>query len=142
MFIEYVDEACPPWEGATKHIHGNHYRFMLRRGDREYTSDFWNSYKDAMKEEIKRSEMFDPGWKTAGLKRKAKNVMPTAYDVLACLDETDDEQLMGPLQDFIDEYGYENADHAIATREKLKAETLGLRRLFSQDELAQLSEVA
>jgi len=87
--IEFVDESCPPWEDDTKHIHGNKYRFTLTRGSRSYSADFWNSYADAMKDEIKHEERADYTMMKSKVKRlikKAHTVLPSAYDVLACLD--------------------------------------------------------
>ena len=139
--IEYVDDACPRW-CDDKHIHGNRYKFTLKRGNREYSNDFWNSYKDALKAEITKSERFDASYQVYRLKRKAKKVMPTAYDVLTCLEVVDTDLLLGPLQNFMDNYGYENADQAIDVRESLKHETLRLRELFSDNELQQLQEIS
>ena len=144
LSVEYIDESCPPFCDGGKHIHGDHFKFTLARdGGREYKSDYWNSYAAALKDERKKAIAFGDSHHTImRLKRKARAIIPTAYDILACLSATDLEILLGDLQPFMDEYGFDNADRALACRELLRTETMGLHRLYADTELEHLAEIS
>lgn len=73
-------------------------------------------------------------WNDAG-----QNFMPTAYDILACL-----EGYCYPdnVDDFASEYGYEKPSEAIRVFEAVKAQADALQKMFNDEELEELSNIS
>lgn len=63
----------------------------------------------------------------------------TEYDVLSCLTWYEPPMM---LQDFMDEFGYDNADAALGIWYAVKEEYQNLARLFDQEERNSISELA
>ena len=65
-------------------------------------------------------------------------IMPTAYDVLTCLQKSDP----GTFEDFCSEYGYDSDSRkAEKTYFAVQNEYSGLRKIFSLVELDEMSEI-
>lgn len=164
----YVGEDCPAYCGdAAKdramsdigkfprrtHIHGNHYRVTLSRKDRgHFTIDFWNSYSDEEENffssgyhigEVENTA--DKYWdkyrvnrKYPGGPRNRKKIIPTPYDVLACLTKYDP----GTFENFCGEYGYdEGSRKAEGVYHAVVKEYKKVRAFFSDAELKLLEEI-
>lgn len=78
-----------------------------------------------------------------GFLKARKRANPTSYDILACL------ELMytDSFEDFCDEYGYSDQpikehDSIMQTYLAVKEQDRGLRRIFTEDQLSKLSEIA
>ena len=75
---------------------------------------------------------------TFGQSIAAGDKMPSAYDVLACLD-----YWQGDFEDFCAEYGYsDDSINALNTYNAVIKQSNGLKELFTFDELEKLGEIA
>lgn len=145
--------------------HGYKYAVTLSNARGSYTFPFWDSIanaekmdalkliKDArygdhrspeyyrahdlLKKELgKRVPMF---MKQEQFDEYAKKLAPTAYSVLACLDQLYSDS----FEDFCAEYGYDTDSRtAERTYNEMLEQDRQLRRLFTLDELEQLAEIA
>jgi hypothetical protein len=93
------------------------FEMMLQRGQKSYIFKFGQSIADGAKE-------------------------PTMYDVLACMQKSD----VGTFEDFCREFGYDfdSKSECKAVEKTYKAvckEYKAMRRLFSDDELQEMSEI-
>lgn len=94
----------------------NIYSFTLSRNGKTYQSEFGDSIQNTM-----------------------DGVEPNQYDILACLGSSCPES----FEDFCLEYGYDNDSiSALHTFEACKAEAIGLKTLFNESELQDLSDIA
>jgi len=119
--IEAVPQKKPLW-GKEGKKHGMHYSVTLENKRGKYVFDYWGSIADA--EKIRFGE--------------GKKVKPSAYDVLACLSTDYDDN----FDDFCDSFGYSSDSiMALATFEAVKREELGLRRIFTSEEMEKLAEI-
>ena len=75
---------------------------------------------------------------TFGQSIAAGDKMPSAYDVLACLD-----YWQGTFSEFCREYGYsDDSINALKTYNAVIKQSNGLKELFTFDELEKLGEIA
>ena len=89
------------------------FEFTLRRGEKEYKGTFGQSIA-------------------------ARDKMPSAYDILACLDYWE-----GDFSDFCSEYGYsDDSISALSTYDAVIKQSVGLREMFTFDELEKLGEIS
>ena len=89
------------------------FEFTLRRAGKEYVGTFGQSIAKG-------------------------NKMPTPYDILACLDYWE-----GDFEDFCEEYGYSDGSiNALNTYNAVIKQSVGLRDMFTFDELEKLGEIA
>lgn len=90
------------------------YECTLTRGNRTYTFRFGQSIAN-------------------------RGVEPTAYDIIACLTKHDP----GTFEEYCSDFGCDLDSYtARAVHQDLRAEYIGMTRLFSDDELALLAEIA
>lgn len=115
-------QKAPLWDGP----HGYQYLAVLRRNDKEYRIDFWDSVANKEKERNHCTY---------------RRIHPTQYDVLACLDTYIDESVS--LGDFMSDYGYDvkHVDHAQKALAQLQAQSRTLRGMYSEAELEALNEI-
>ncbi|MDE2020999.1 MAG: hypothetical protein KGJ13_11735 [Patescibacteria group bacterium] len=137
------------------HIHGKHYlctisrqpersEFAERFGkpkveDRPFVVDFWNSYAD---EEFNAKKSRSISWHdTTGEWAKMKKQpfrIPTAYDVLACVQKSDP----GMFEDFCADFGYDtDSRRAFEVYTAVQEEAAKVRRFFTAEELEELQEI-
>ena len=89
------------------------FEFTLRRAGKEYIGTFGQSIA-------------------------ARDKTPSAYDILSCLDYWD-----GDFEDFCSEYGYsDDSISALSTYDAVIKQSVGLRDMFTFDELEKLGEIA
>jgi hypothetical protein len=120
------------------------YDITLKRGTRSYTFTFGQSLncsgrfiKNGKPENgIKQVYQFDIYHEWA----KNKNFkVPTAYDVLACLQKSD----VGTFEDFCNEFGYDtDSRKAGKTYQAVLSEYTQLKTLFTDTELQDMQEIA
>ncbi len=148
------------------HIHGKHYRCTFQRDGHSkgkeangYTGsmsiDFWNSYSDEEENffafgghnhgqagfgpvENKYWDKYRIAGKFPNRPRAKKRIVPTAYDVLACLTKYEP----GTFDDFCGEYGYSSDSmkaHGIFVA--VRAEWRKVQGFFFPDEITAIQEV-
>jgi hypothetical protein len=133
------------WIELSKHFDGDEterdiYWITLTRGSRSYSFRFGQSIKksltvDKIPWEQRQNVHMVKRWMDANA---SKRIAPTAYDVLACLTKYDP----GTLENFCLDWGYDiDSKKAEKTYLAVKDEFLQLSRLFSDDELTELSEI-
>ncbi len=89
------------------------FEFTLRRAGKEYVGTFGQSIAE-------------------------RDKMPSAYDILACLDYWE-----GEFEDFCSEYGYsDDSISALSTYDAVIKQSVGLRDMFTFDELEKLGKIA
>lgn len=70
---------------------------------------------------------------------KKAEVVPTAYDILACMTKYD----LGTFSDFCSDFGYdEDSRKAETVYQAVRKEYQDLARIFSSDELEEMSEIS
>ena len=110
-------ELTVEYEGYRKYFHNDKekravFEFTLRRGEKEYKGTFGQSIA-------------------------AKDKIPTAYDILACLCCWE-----GDFSEFCSEYGYsDDSISALSIYDAVIDQTIGLQELFTFDELEKLGEI-
>jgi hypothetical protein len=123
-----VSEICNSAKGCFEGETSKHdkYRFTLTTAKGSYWSMFWNSTHDT-----------------------EKGIIPTEYDILACLSVDYSED----FKDFCEQFGYEqylendygkmvrNAS-AYHTYKAVKKQSEGLERIFSEKQLELLHDIA
>lgn len=134
-----------------KHIHGDQHLCTLSRPGKVATFDFWNSYRD---QEIahfvaKRAwGWVKAPWATRSFDdyRAARNwllktefsPLPTAYDLLACLQKYEP----GTFRNFCGDFGYsDDSIKALETYKAVQDEFEKVRRFFTAGEIEKLQEV-
>ena len=156
--IEYVGLAKPEWD---KGEYRQAFKFTISKGNRKYTSSFYSSLEDLQAQAWKvtafRLSSYARNTSQAAQEYIANNrgqhkswdkafcpsVLPSAYDILACLVKSDP----GTIDDFVSEFGYTPSKNLtisqiIKTYEAVKAEYQALISIFSDDEMQKLQEVA
>ena len=125
--VKAVPQHAPLWhEKGDKHgieyavtlKHGIEYAVTLKNSKHEYTFPFWDS--------IANSES-----------NKIVIPKPKEYDVLSCLNPASDT-----FEDFCFNYGYDDdSRHAYKTYKAVVAQSEELKKLFTFEELQELSEI-
>lgn len=92
-----------------------HYRFTITTQRGRYSSDFWQS-----------------------IAKTAAGKVPTAYDVLACLQWYTHED---NVVDFANAYGYTNGKEAQRTFNACKRQSAALGRIFTEQQIDALSRI-
>jgi len=131
------------------------YKITLKRGGREYSFMFGQSlnasgqytlYPSMEKIHLQTSKNGEPNKNIKGFgflsngnsKKNPEFSVPTAYNVLACLQKYD----IGSFKDFYNEFGY--SDDSIKAEKIYKAvcdEYNNLKMLYSDDEINKLQEI-
>lgn len=132
------------------HIHGKHYRCTFsRKGKGHFTVEFWNSYHDEEFNACKRHQDGVPdgvymkhGFRDSAIgwlaKMKEPKRVPTAYDVLSCLQKSDPET----FHDFANEFGYdEDSRKAEEIYRAVVKEWRNVERFFTAEEITELQEI-
>lgn len=112
MRAEHMSDRCPPWEGDSRHVHGDRYRITLHKDGRSLSFDFWNSQHDM-------ERGIDPGY----------------YDVLSSVGS--DAQSPTDPDEVAREYGDMRPSQAIAVARFAER----LQRFFTESELEKLAEI-
>lgn len=160
--IERADpQTAPDWAKGEKH--GIQYRATLANARGSYTLDFWDSIHNAEKFhalETLRDAVFGPltaevyraqdllkeefGKKIGAMTARrdfdklADQLKPSAYSVLACLDQL----YADTFEEFCDEFGYDTDSRtAERTYSAMQEQDRRLRRLFTTEELEALQEI-
>lgn len=148
------------------HIHGKHYRCTISGKERGHVSfDFWNSYADSEENAFNFGSM--SGWneqtqsdnkdgiltvvrenrywdkyrtkKYPSSPRTKKRIVPTAYDLLACIQKSS----IGTFEDFCGDFGYAaDSRKAEDTYRAVVKEWDKVRRFFTGNEITALQEIA
>lgn len=106
VIIQFHDvEVNPLWEDNKLR---NSYKVTVKRGNEKMEFKFWDS-----------------------LINREKHLLPTVYDVLACLNKYP----VGEYSDFLQEFGLTRSTNSRKMWEGCKSEYAKLRRLFPDDEL-------
>jgi hypothetical protein len=135
------------------------YRVTLKRGNREYSTEFGQSLADSGFKALDHSgRVLSVTNKHDQSDRSLKNFQslivrecgslsavkitkpkePTAYDVLTCLEK----YVPGPFPDWCDEFGYSEDSRKTETIYRVvKLEFAGLQRLYTDAEIEQLREI-
>jgi len=130
------------------------YQFTLTNGHGSYSAKFGDSIQNTLIRQYKSGKRLDykKDWdfckehkirvSAAGYTPKQRVDKPSAYDILACMDN----YCPDTFEEFCDEYGY--SDRPLSDHDKVmsiylavREQTAGLRRIFSSDELEQLAEI-
>ncbi len=142
------------------HIHGKHYRCTFSRKDSGHFSgghfsvDFWNSYADEEENFFAfgndgilnnwvtgRENLYWDKYRTGKYPsgpRTKKRIVPSAYDVLACLTKS----YPGTFEDFASDFGYDtDSRKAEAVYNAVVKEWRKVERFFTTDDLAELQEI-
>ena len=162
--VVHVGNDCPPycedhkklvgmdqldkWPRQT-HIHGHHYHITISAKDRRghFTVDFWNSYADedhnnAISRRGFNSDEDYYAWldrRKAALCISNKPIVPTPYDVLACITKNDP----GTFEDFCSDFCYDtNSRKAEQVYFAVQKEWSKVRRFLTPEEIEQLQEIA
>jgi len=91
------------------------YNFVILRGKRRYCGTFG-----------------------ASLFNTKKGIVPSEYDILACLTKYEPEET---IKDFMSAYGYEDEKTAKKIYNEVKKEYQGMKMLFNDKELEILQEI-
>ena len=118
------------------------YNFSLTNENGSYSGEFGDSVANTS---LRRSIVCDRDM-VAFRPKQSKNIIerksweqPNAYDILSCMTAYDPES----FKDFCDSYGYDSDSiSALKTYKAVKAEYEGMRKLFNDDQLNQLAEIA
>jgi hypothetical protein len=165
MDVKLVGDNCPPFcpdhgkyfdeigvYPRKHHVHGKHYVVRLKRGDQTFITDFWSSYTAEEYRALgcQKYRNGETAFKYGKYKhtderghiterpRKAPFTV-TPYDLITCLERDDP----GTLVDFCDSYGYDtDSGKARHIYDAVVTQFCQLRRFFSADELAKLSEIS
>ena len=110
LSIDYVDfKPYFPGDKESRAV----FEFTLRRAGKEYIGTFGQSIAE-------------------------RDKMPSAYDILACLDYWE-----GDFSDFCSEYGYsDDSISALSIYNAVIRQSEGLRELFTFEELEELGEMS
>ena len=118
MTIRFVDVAYEPI-GLSGYR--NHYKFTIKTDKGSYTSDFYDSSINT-----------------------DKNIKPSEYDILACLEKYD----VGDFDDFCSEFGYEQFDdygkrnkRVVKTYRDCKKQYEALCRILTDEQMEELREI-
>ena len=151
MEINLVGKEVPVhWRDETKPH--NKYQFTISTPKGKYTSYFWDSLYNTEVSEMTADNLACKKYKAhydvlrmhernnvlrelKSLKAKAK---PTDYDILACLEKYSYDS----FSDFCAEFGY--STDSISARETFLAcgeEYVGLRRIFTEEQMEKLREI-
>ena len=145
------------------HIHGDQHLCTLSRPGKIAAFDFWNSYRDQeiayhlgihVRGGFLRGIWWDAPWAdrkkhrtefdllraaVAWKKKTGFSPLPTAYDLLACLQKYDP----GTFRDFCSEFSYsDDSIRALETYRAVQDEFEKVRRFFTSSELERLQEIA
>lgn len=138
------------------HIHGKHYRCTISGKDRGHVSfDFWNSYAseeenffafgnhDSLNNWVTGRDncywdKYRIGRKYPGRARITKRIVPTAYDLLTCIQKND----VGTFEDFCGEFGYDtDSRKAESVYHAVVKEWQKVQRFFTDAELTELQDI-
>lgn len=132
------------------HIHGKHYRCTISGKERGHVAfDFWNSY--AAEEEnffaFSHDQRFDNcywdkyriGRKYPNRARAKRRIVPTPYDLLACIQKSEP----GSFSDFCADFGYAaDSRKAEQTYHAVQREYAKVERFFTAEEREELAEIS
>lgn len=151
MEINFIGKEVPShWLGETKPH--NKYQFTITTPKGKYTSYFWDSLHNTEISEMSVAKYAEKKYKArydvlsyrektiaakelAALKAEAK---PAEYDILACMEKYGYDS----FTDFCNEFGY--STDSISARETYLAcgeEYVGLRRIFTEEQMKMLREI-
>ena len=137
------------------HIHGKHYRCTISSKDRGHiTFDFWNSYADEEENHFAFGKV-EGTWVTGrdncywdkyriGRQYNAPpllkaRLIPTAYDLLACIEKNDP----GDFEEFCSSFGCDtDSRRAEDTWRAVVKEWQKVKRFFTAEELAELQDIS
>lgn len=160
--VKAIHQTAPLWAKKGEK-HGINYTVTLKNKNAIYTFDFWNSIVKAellqfakdcktmgntnnKKGDTVLKFLEDKGIVTGALRIQTsrlietveKAIMPTTYDILACLSPLYEDD----FHDFCCSFGYEeDSIIALKTFEACKEQDRMLRKLFNQSELSKLEEI-
>lgn len=139
------------------HIHGKHYRCTFsRKGKGHFSVDFWNSYANEEENYFAFGsdspgagygfgrtncywDKYRFGGKYPGSPRAKKRIVPTAYDVLACVTKSDP----GTFEDFCSDFGYDtDSRKAEGVYRAVIKEWRSVERFFTPEEITELQEIS
>ena len=160
--VEAKEQTTPLWAKKGEK-HGIRYEVTLKNDRAKYVFDFWNSIANAeiveMAQEINQLQSNESSrfyhvqdflkkhditlgridlMKHEVVKKVKQAIMPTAYDILACLSLLHEDN----FEDFCSSFGYEpDSITALKTFDACREQDRQLRRLFSMEELELLTEI-
>lgn len=118
------------------------YHFSLTNKNGSYSSEFGDSIGNTQQ---RRSIVCDRDMVAHRPKRSVNMIenklweQPNAYAILACMTSYDP----GSFEDFCDSYGYDgDSMSTYKTYKAVKAEYEGMRKLFNDEQLEELGEIA
>lgn len=138
--VETVPQIPAPWDSTHNDRHIS-YSVTLKNKNHSYTFNYWGSENDynITKLEKEKSQLFSSYTTNEQIKKKLHEiVMPTAYDILACLLPMYEDT----LEDFCNAFGYDT-DSRIAEEAYRRCieQDRNLRKLFTHEQLDQLAEI-
>lgn len=111
-----------------EHNHGIKYDVIISRNNYEFKFPFWSSLADSYRRDLKSG-------------RDLKPLIPTAYDVLACLSSNIDTHIQ-TFDEFCSNLGYDtDSIKAKETYDLCCDESRKMSRIWNDEELDQLREI-